>query len=66
VQLNKTKVVRAAIFDLLTSQCDRHAQNIFMSENGQLTLIDNEVALQSSWRNCGFDSILVPGTQVGG
>ncbi len=25
-RLNKTQVVRAAIFDLLTSQCDRHAQ----------------------------------------
>lgn len=25
-KLNKTQVVRAAIFDLLTSQCDRHAQ----------------------------------------
>lgn len=25
-KLNKTQVVLAAIFDLLTSQCDRHAQ----------------------------------------
>lgn len=25
-QLNKTQIVHAAIFDLLTSQCDRHAQ----------------------------------------
>lgn len=25
-QLNTTQVVMAAIFDLLTSQCDRHAQ----------------------------------------
>ncbi len=25
-KLNKTQVVRAAIFDLLTSQCDRHSQ----------------------------------------
>ncbi len=24
--LNKTQVVLAAIFDLMTSQCDRHAQ----------------------------------------
>ena len=64
MQLNKTKVVRAAIFDLLTSQCDRHAQNIFINERGQLTLIDNEAALQSNWATCGFDSILIPGTQV--
>ena len=26
------QVIRAAIFDLLTSQCDRHAQNIFINE----------------------------------
>ncbi len=29
-KLNKTRVVRGAIFDLLTSQCDRHSQNIFI------------------------------------
>ncbi|KAG1662705.1 hypothetical protein FOA52_014570 [Chlamydomonas sp. UWO 241] len=62
-RLNKTQVVRAAIFDLLTSQCDRHAQNIFINEAGQLMLIDNEAALQSNWKNCGFNSILVPTTQ---
>jgi hypothetical protein len=27
--------------DLLTSQCDRHAQNVFVNENGQIRLIDN-------------------------
>lgn len=62
-KLNKTRVIRGAIFDLLTSQCDRHAQNIFISESGQLTLIDNEAALQNNWKNCGFDSILIPTTQ---
>mmetsp|Transcript_5477 Transcript_5477/g.12120 ORF Transcript_5477/g.12120 Transcript_5477/m.12120 type:complete len:525 (+) Transcript_5477:133-1707(+) len=62
-KLNKTQVVRAAIFDLLTSQCDRHAQNIFINEQGQIRLIDNEAALQNSWKSCGFDSILVPTTQ---
>ena len=44
-------------------QCDRHAQNIFVDELGQIKLIDNEAALQNSWKNCGFDSILVPTTQ---
>ncbi|KAG1662707.1 hypothetical protein FOA52_014572 [Chlamydomonas sp. UWO 241] len=62
-RLNGTRIVRAAIWDLLTSQCDRHAQNVFMDEGGQLTLIDNEVALQSQWKTCGFNSILVPTTQ---
>jgi hypothetical protein len=36
--------VHAAIFDLLTSQCDRHAQNIFIAEDGGIKLIDNERA----------------------
>lgn len=27
-------------------QCDRHAQNIFVDERGQIKLIDNEAALQ--------------------
>ncbi|KAL6755005.1 hypothetical protein V8C86DRAFT_2686314 [Haematococcus lacustris] len=62
-KLNKSQVVRAAIFDLLTSQCDRHAQNIFIDEEGRLRLIDNEACLQNSWKNCGFDSVLVPTTQ---
>ncbi|GIL79180.1 hypothetical protein Vretimale_16715 [Volvox reticuliferus] len=62
-RLNKTRVVRAAIFDLLTSQCDRHAQNLFLQEDGNLKLIDNESCLQHMWRSCGFDSVLVPTTQ---
>lgn len=62
-KLNRTQVIRGSIFDLLTSQCDRHAQNIFVNERGQIKLIDNEAALQNSWKNCGFNSILVPTTQ---
>ncbi|GIL86976.1 hypothetical protein Vretifemale_15166 [Volvox reticuliferus] len=62
-RLNKTRVVRAAIFDLLTSQCDRHAQNLFLQEDGNLKLIDNESCLQHMWRHCGFDSVFVPTTQ---
>jgi len=34
-----------------------------VNKAGQIKLIDNEAALQSSWKNCGFDSILVPTTQ---
>lgn len=52
----------AAIFDLLTSQCDRHAQNIFIHEDGTLMLIDNERALFEN-RQCGIDSILLPTTK---
>ncbi|MEW5313837.1 MAG: hypothetical protein WDW38_005372 [Sanguina aurantia] len=62
-RINKTQAVRAAMFDLLTSQCDRHAQNVFVDEGGSLHLIDNEAAMQHSWKTCGFDSILVPTSQ---
>ena len=40
-KLNKTRVIRAAMHDLLTSQCDRHAQNVFVNKHGQIRLIDN-------------------------
>ncbi|EFJ50201.1 hypothetical protein VOLCADRAFT_89086 [Volvox carteri f. nagariensis] len=62
-RLNTTRVIRAAIFDLLTSQCDRHAQNLLIQEDGNFKLIDNESCLQHMWRNCAFDSVLVPTTQ---
>jgi hypothetical protein len=62
-KLNQTRVVRAAIFDLLTSQCDRHAQNVFINENGKITLIDNLQAMKFNWEKCSTDSIFLPGTQ---
>ncbi len=40
-KLNKTRVLRAAMHDLLTSQCDRHAENIFINDDGNIRLIDN-------------------------
>lgn len=46
------------MFDLLTAQCDRHAENVFVDEGGRLTLIDNDQMLGDSWRTCGVDSIL--------
>lgn len=62
-KLNTTRVVRAALFDLLTSQCDRHAQNVFINERGQITLIDNLQAMKFNWEKCAADSIFLPGTQ---
>jgi hypothetical protein len=62
-KLNRTRVIRAAVYDLLSSQCDRHAQNVFMDEHGNLKLIDNLQALQFSWSHCAMDSIFLPGTQ---
>jgi len=41
-KLNHTEVKLAAIFDLFTSQCDRHQQNYFMNEHGKLWAIDND------------------------
>lgn len=62
-RLNRTRIVRAAIYELLSSQCDRHAENVFMGSDGNLQLIDNLNAMQFSWRNCAIDSIFLPGTQ---
>lgn len=47
-RVNSSDVVLAAIFDLLTSQCDRHGQNVYVSESGRLALIDNDQAYGSS------------------
>ncbi|GAX73008.1 hypothetical protein CEUSTIGMA_g460.t1 [Chlamydomonas eustigma] len=62
-KLNKTRVIRSAMLDLLTSQCDRHAQNVFINENGNIQLIDNLQAMKFNWLKCGSDSIFLPGTQ---
>ncbi|GMH43570.1 hypothetical protein BSKO_11492 [Bryopsis sp. KO-2023] len=64
-RINSEQVVSAAIFDLLTLQCDRHTNNIFMDEAGNLTLIDNGDALGNRG-NCqngvSLSSIFIPGT----
>jgi len=62
-KMNKTRVVRAAIYDLLIAQCDRHAQNVFIDEHGAIKLIDNLNSLKFSWEHCSQDSIFLPGTQ---
>ena len=33
------------IWDLLTTQCDRHSENIFIDDEGNLQFIDNDKAL---------------------
>ena len=47
-RLSKPDVLAAATFDLLTSQCDRHGQNVYVSKDGRLSLIDNDQAYGSS------------------
>lgn len=41
-RINSTQVVRAAIYDLLFSMCDRHLGNIFVDEYSNIKLIDND------------------------
>jgi len=62
-RVNHTELRLAAIFDVLFSQCDRHQQNIFLTESGQLRLIDNDQVYATAWRKCGFDSMILPTTQ---
>jgi hypothetical protein len=62
-RVNSTQVVLAAIWDLLTMQCDRHGQNVFVDEQGGLTLIDLDQAFGDGWRVCGVDSLFLPTTQ---
>lgn len=41
-KVNHTAIKLGAIFDLLFSQCDRHQQNIFIRDDGNLQFIDND------------------------
>ena len=40
--INRTEIKLAALFDVLTSQCDRHQQNIFITKDRQMRVIDND------------------------
>lgn len=53
------QVVDAAIFDLLTRQRDRNSANLFISESGDIKLIDNNAAFGSK-----ISSILLPATRL--
>ena len=62
-RLSSAEVTLAAIWDLLTMQCDRHGQNVHVDASGHLTLIDLDQAFGDAWRVCGADSIFLPTTQ---
>lgn len=62
-RLDSKHVVLSALWDLLTMQCDRHGQNVYLDETAKLTLIDLDQALGDAWRICGFDSVFLPTTQ---
>ena len=51
------EVIKAATFDLLFSEQDRHGQNVFVTEEGDVTLIDSEGCFGPT------NSLLLPGGQ---
>jgi len=61
-RLNRTAVAAAALWDVLTAQCDRHAENVFIDDAGDIQVIDNDKAL-GVIAKCGYDSMFVPGTR---
>ncbi|GIL58746.1 hypothetical protein Vafri_13749 [Volvox africanus] len=61
-KINMTQVVQQTVLDLLTAQCDRHSENVFITPSGALTFIDNDRALGVVTR-CGSDSMLLPGNR---
>ena len=54
---------QAAVFDLMTGQCDRHPNNVIVS-NTTFALIDNDQSLGYG-RECMYDSIFLPRSSVG-
>ena len=61
--IDSRKVIRAVLFDVLFGQCDRHGQNIFVTDEGDMTFIDNDQAFGRGWRRCAVDSIMIPGSE---
>ena len=55
--ISHDNVIRAAMFDLLFTESDRHGQNVFFSDRRRITLIDNENTFGTS------NSMLLPGHQ---
>ena len=55
--LNQEDLMKAATFDLLFSEQDRHGQNVFITEDGRISLIDSEGCFGPT------NSLLLPGGQ---
>jgi len=60
-KISHDNVMRAAMFDLLFTESDRHGQNIFFSDEGEITLIDSEGAFGGGFQSA--NSMLLPGHQ---
>jgi hypothetical protein len=56
-RIKHDQVVKAAVFDLLFSEQDRHGQNVFVSEDGDVVVLDNEGSFGP------VNSMLLPGGQ---
>lgn len=71
-RVSHESVVRAATWDLLFGESDRHAENVFISESAdgnapasaesaRLTLIDNEGSFNEEK---GISTVLIPGSRI--
>lgn len=70
-QVKSHQVVQAALFDFIFCAGDRHTQNVYVSEDAQITLIDNDNLLgeqvyksgsETTKRLCAVSSLFLPGT----
>ena len=57
------KIIRSALYDFLFGQCDRHAQNAFVTVEGDFVFIDNDQSLGRGWKGCVANSFLIPGSE---
>jgi len=57
-KIDPERIKLLALFDFITGQGDRHAQNVFITEDGYITGIDNESAFRRE-----LNSMLIPGGQ---
>ena len=57
-KIDPERIKLLALFDFITGQGDRHGQNIFITEDGYITGIDNESAFRRE-----LNSMLIPGGQ---
>eukprot|EP00899_Mesostigma_viride_P013477 jgi/Mesvir1/2212/Mv09857-RA.1 len=60
-KMNGTKILRAAVFDVLFSNVDRHPGNVFVTESGHMTLIDNDQVF-GTINKAYIDSVFIPTT----
>lgn len=64
--VNKIKpesIIKAAVADLLINNGDRNLGNVMVAEDGQLSLIDHDIAMSDRKRE--VKSVFIPGTKYG-